>query len=199
VLIPTPVVGRKLSPREAWPQFIDIHNELHKLYRSRGGQITFIMGQNAKKAYENMRRPNLERIDTERLEFAEAFEVWVERSRTVDYLHSGSYFQTASRNISRIVIFGIHPSYLRFRKTSATVTMDNACNFAAALAGMAPLFKFDYFTRTLKEQVTYQGYSLLIRCSVTLHRRRLEGQGDRLLRLVRLEFRQIGFCYVSFV
>jgi len=100
------------------------------------------MGQNAKKAYENMRRSYLECIDTERLKCAEAFEVWVERSRT-----------TANRKISRIVIFGYHPGYLHFKKTRpTTVTMDNACNFAAALAGMAPLLKFDYFTRTLKEQ-----------------------------------------------
>jgi hypothetical protein len=75
--------------------------------------------------------------------------------------------------------------------------MDNACNFAAALAGMAPLLKFDYFTRTLKEQVTYQSYPLLI-CSVTLRRERLESQGDLLLRLVRLEFSQIVFLCFSY-
>jgi hypothetical protein len=84
VRFPKLEVGKKrLPPREAWPQFTAIHDELHRHYRSCGGQITLIMGQNAKKAYENMRGPELECVDTDRLEFSEAFEVWVERPRTV--------------------------------------------------------------------------------------------------------------------
>lgn len=67
------------SPRERWPNLRTVHDKLHAYWRSRGGKIVLIFGDNAMKAYNDMvRRDN---VLKERLFAAEAYEVYVERSR----------------------------------------------------------------------------------------------------------------------
>lgn len=126
--------------------------------------MTLIMGENALKAYQDVLRK--ERVGIEKLETTESYDVWVEKSRTVRFDLDKLIFQTKIICISRIVVHVFHPSYiLRFnKKSSATVKMDNGCNFAAALAGMANVLAYDYYTKTycpLYQKV----YSLRISCA----------------------------------
>jgi hypothetical protein len=99
-------------------------------------------------AYRDVLRK--EQLVTVKLKTTESYEVWVETPGTVKFDLNKLIVQTRKLCISRIVVYVFHPSYiLRFnQKSSATVKMDNGCNFAAALAGMANVLAYDYYTKT---------------------------------------------------
>lgn len=126
--------------------------------------MTLIMGGNALKAYHDVCRK--ERVDIEKLETTESYDVWVERPRTVKFNLDKLIVQTKIICISRIVVHVFHPSYiLRFNKTSSvTVKMDNGCNFAAALAGMANVLAYDHYTKTYC-RLYREVHSLRISCA----------------------------------
>ena len=67
------------SPRDKWPVLREPHDNLHSYWRSRGGKVVLIMGENAERAYDDMvRRDNVLRIAVLKIE---AFDMWVERSK----------------------------------------------------------------------------------------------------------------------
>ena len=73
------------SPRNKWPTLRGAHDRLHAYWRSRGGKVILIMGDNAEKAYNDMvRQDNLLK---DSVFTTEAFNVWVERSRVFPPRH----------------------------------------------------------------------------------------------------------------
>jgi len=72
---------RKKDAREVWPEFKVCHDALHHEYRRHGGQVTLLMGDNAEKRWREILRS--ERVEAEKLNHSEGFDVWGEISRMV--------------------------------------------------------------------------------------------------------------------
>jgi hypothetical protein len=66
------------SPRSKWPAFRDVHDQIHAYWRSRGGKVVLLMGENAENAYNDVVQHD--GVLRESILSDEALEVWVERS-----------------------------------------------------------------------------------------------------------------------
>jgi hypothetical protein len=66
------------SPRDKWHTLREAHDRLHAYWRSRGGKVVLLMGDNAERAYNDMvRRDN---VVKDSVDLGTTFSVWVERS-----------------------------------------------------------------------------------------------------------------------
>ena len=84
------------SPRDKYPALRISHDKLHAYWRSRGGKIVIIMGNNAMKAYTDMvRRDN---VLKEEISSVEAYDVYVERSRVYLPLVRSAKFRLRMRS-----------------------------------------------------------------------------------------------------
>ena len=69
------------SPRDKWPTLRGAHDRLHDYWRSRGGKVVLILGDNAEKAYNDMVQQG--NVLKDSVFTDETFNVWVERSRVL--------------------------------------------------------------------------------------------------------------------
>lgn len=152
------------SPREKWPALREAHDCLHTYWRSRGGKVVLIMGGNAEKAYNDVAQQD--HIEKESVFTTETFNVWVERSQVISFTLNKLTFIKSSKEIQRVVVKVFHPAYFLYNqgKRREAISMDNGCNFAAAMAGVDDLLDHDFFYRG----VVGNRYHLLHRCLTSL-------------------------------
>lgn len=134
------------SPRDNWPNLKGAHDRLHAYWRSRGGKVVLLMGDNAEKAYNDMVRQD--KVPKDSLFTGETFDAWVERSRVFPLRYQLINSYQCSKEIRRIVVKIFDPAHFHVPGNKrAAISMDNGCNFAAALAGISDLLDYDFFFR----------------------------------------------------